>query len=170
MWCCLIRYFARFYNFVVFGFSESGPQVPPRFDLGCWQRWQDLLLQNSDWRSCQTLLGTSHQATGHSLRVWTGLLASWQVTTNTTSKFLLKVRDKVNIVRFSTNVRPLLLYKLKMLRVVSPKSKVQQRIITKKIANDGCGSLYISKNVNRWQPLLTKRALVFAWKIPLLAI
>ena len=77
---------------------------------------------------------------------------------------------KVNIVRFSTNVRPLLLYKLKMLRVVSPKSKVQQRITTKKIANDGCGSLYISKNINRWQPLLTKRALVFAWKIPLLAI
>ena len=70
--------------------------------------------------------------------------------------------NKVNIVRFSTNVRPLLLYKLKMLRVVSPKSKVQQRITIKKIANDGCGSACISKNINRWQPLLTKRALVFA--------
>ena len=30
--------------------------------------------------------------------------------------------DKDNIVRFFTNVRPLLLYKLKMLRVASPKS------------------------------------------------
>ena len=56
-------------------------------------------------------------------------------------------KGKVNIVRFSTNVGPLLLYKLKMLRVVSPKSKVQQRITTKKIANHGCGSLYISKNI-----------------------
>ena len=41
--------------------------------------------------------------------------------------------SKDNIVRFVTNVRPLVLYKLNMLRVVSPKSKVQQRIVTKKI-------------------------------------
>ena len=73
----------------------------------------------------------------------------------------LPKKIKVNIVRFGTNVRPLLLYELKMLRVASPKSKVQQRITTKKITNNGCGSLYIFKNVNRWQPLLTKRALVF---------
>ena len=43
-----------------------------------------------------------------------------------------KNRCKDNIVRFGTNVRPLLLYKLKMLRVVSPKSKVQQRMSSKK--------------------------------------
>ena len=43
------------------------------------------------------------------------------------------ILSKDNIVRFVTNVRPLVLYKLNMLRVVSPKSKVQQRIVTKKI-------------------------------------
>ena len=60
------------------------------------------------------------------------------------------------------------------MRVASLKSKVQQRMITKKISKNGCGSscgsLYIFKNINRGQPLLAKRALVFGWKIPLLAI
>ena len=55
------------------------------------------------------------------------------------------------------------------MRVSSPRSKVQQRIITKKITKIGCGSVYNFKNFNRWQPLLVKRALVFGWKIPLLS-
>ena len=73
-----------------------------------------------------------------------------------------KLLTKDNIVRFVTNVRPLFLYKLKMLRVASPMSKVQQRILTKKITKIGCGSVYNFKKFNRWQPLLVKRALVFS--------
>ena len=71
------------------------------------------------------------------------------------------VRDKDNIVRFIANSSHLLIYELNMLRVSSPRSKVQQRNITKKITKIGCGSVYNFKNFNRWQPLLVKRALVF---------
>ena len=69
--------------------------------------------------------------------------------------------DKDNIVRFIANSSPLLIYELNILRVSSPRSKVQQRIVTKKITKIGCGSVYNFKNFNRWQPLLVKRALVF---------
>ena len=78
-------------------------------------------------------------------------------------------RNKDNVVRFIVNSSPLLIYELNILRVSSPRSKVQQRIITKKITKIGCGSVYNFKNFNRWQPLLVKRALVFGWKIPLLS-
>ena len=70
-------------------------------------------------------------------------------------------RGKDNIVRFIANSSPLLIYELNILRVSSPRSKVQQRIISKKITEIGCGGVYNFKKFNRWQPLLVKRALVF---------
>ena len=52
---------------------------------------------------------------------------------------------KDNIVRFIVNSSPLLLYELNILCVSSPSSKVQQRIITKKITYIGCGSVFVFK-------------------------
>ena len=84
--------------------------------------------------------------------------------------FLLHLEgNKDNIVRFIANSGPLLIYELNILRVSSPRSKVQQRSKTKKITKIGCGSVYNFKKLNRWPPLLVKRALVFGWKIHLLS-
>ena len=66
----------------------------------------------------------------------------------TEARDLESVEAKDNIVRFITNLSPLLLYELNMLRVSSPSSEVQQRIITKKISIFGCGRHY---NFKRYQ-------------------
>ena len=58
--------------------------------------------------------------TGWARIVWLGLLIGPFLT-------------KDNIVRFIVNSSPLLLYELNILRVSSPSSEVQQRIITKNI-------------------------------------
>ena len=49
-------------------------------------------------------------------------------------------------------------------------SMITKKIVTQNGCGSSCASLYIFKNINRGQPLLAKRALVFGWKIPLLAI